>query len=176
MNSVMDSHPAFVGARRVRITSGVAWLIVASIVVAAAFNLTLGLIGVVVMFFTNMWFYYRKARHLSVYIPALRILVRMIEAARVLPWDGLNELPAKVAAAKRASGWLLTGAPSPSPTFSGDITEVVLLYIKIYFQIDLQGCWTGRCAPRASELSRPQETNLRRDNSVQRRSRDVCVA
>ena len=109
----------------------------AAIVIAATSNVTLGAIGIVVMFITNMWFYYSKARRLSVYIPALRVLVRMIEAAKRLPWEGLDELPSQVAAARRASSWLLTGAPSPSPTFSGDITEVVLLYIKIYFQIDL---------------------------------------
>lgn len=116
---------------------GLGIMAVSAIIVAAAWNLTLGIIGIVISFFTNMWFYYNRARHLSVYIPALRIMVRMIEAASLLPWEGLERLPAKVAAAKRASAWLLTGAPSPSPTFSGDITEVVLLYIKIYFQVDL---------------------------------------
>jgi hypothetical protein len=116
---------------------GLGLVAAAFIVVAAAWNPTIGLIGIIASFFTNMIFYYKKARHLSVYIPALRVLVRMIEATRDLPWEGLGDLPAKVAAAKRASGWLLTGAPSPSPTFSGGITEVALLYIKIYFQIDL---------------------------------------
>jgi DNA mismatch repair ATPase MutS len=119
------------------VSVGLALMAALFIVIAAAWNLSLGLIGVAVSFFTNMIFYYTKARHLSTYIPALRVLVRMIEAARELPWQGLGDLPGKVAAAKRASNWLLTGAPSPSPTLSGDITEAILLYIKIYFQIDL---------------------------------------
>lgn len=119
------------------VSLGLGLMAAAFIVIAAAWNLSLGLIGVAVSFFANMTFYYTKARHISTYIPALRVLVRMIEAARTLPWEGLSDLPGRVAAAKRASGWLLTGAPSPSPTFSGDITEAVLLYIKIYFQIDL---------------------------------------
>ena len=110
---------------------------VAAIVVTAALNTTLGIIMIIVTFFTNMWVYYRKARHMSIFIPALRVLSRMIENAGDLPWYGLEELRRKTAGARRAFGWLLTGAPSPSPTFSGDITEVILLYVKIYFQIDL---------------------------------------
>jgi hypothetical protein len=110
---------------------------VASIVIAAAFNLALGLIAVAVAFFSNMWLYYRKARHVSIYVPALRVLSRMINAASDFPWYDLPELQKQARGAKRAFRWLLTGAPSPSPTFSGDVTEVVLLYIKIFFQIDL---------------------------------------
>ena len=110
---------------------------IAAIVTTAAVDLTLGIIAIVVAFFSNMWVYYRKARHLSVHIPALRVLSRMIEAAKRLDWYGLPEARRHTGGAKRAYAWLLTGAPSPSPTLSGDITEVVFLYVKMFFQIDL---------------------------------------
>ncbi|MFW5743340.1 MAG: MutS-related protein [Spirochaetota bacterium] len=110
---------------------------VAAIVTTAAVDLTLGIIAIVVAFFSNMWVYYRKARHLSVHIPALRVLSRMIEAAKRLDWYALPEARRHTGGAKRAYAWLLTGAPSPSPTLSGDITEVVFLYVKMFFQIDL---------------------------------------
>ncbi len=123
-----DLYPMFIAM------SGLA---VASVVVTAAFSTTLGIIMIIVTFFTNMWVYYRKARHMSIFVPALRVLSRMVESAADLPWYGLKDLRSETAGARRAFGWLLTGAPSPSPTFSGDITEVVLLYVKIFFQIDL---------------------------------------
>ena len=123
-----DLYPLFIG---------MCIFSIASIVVASAFNLMLGLIGIAVAFFSNMWVYYKKARHISVHVPALRVLSRMLAAARHLPWYGLPEHAREAGTARRAYGWLLTGAPSPSPTFTGDITEVVLLYIKIFFQIDL---------------------------------------
>jgi len=110
---------------------------VASILMTAFGNTTLGIVAIIVAFFSNMWVYYRKARHVSVYVPALRVLSRMIAAAKEIPWYDLPELRSHTRGARRAFGWLLTGAPSPSPTFSGDITEVVLLYVKIFFQIDL---------------------------------------
>lgn len=110
---------------------------VASIAIAAAVNPTLGIIMVIVTFISNMWIYYRKARHVSIYVPALRVLSRMINITANLPWYDLPELRSRTGPARRAFGWLLTGAPSPSPTFTGDIMETILLYVKIYFQIDL---------------------------------------
>ncbi len=112
-------------------------LAIASILVAAAVNPTLGIIMIIVTFVSNMWIYYRKARHVSIYVPALRVLSRMINIAVDLPWHDLPELRSRTGPARRAFGWLLTGAPSPSPTFTGDIMETILLYVKIYFQIDL---------------------------------------
>ena len=123
-----DLFPVFIG---------MCGMSIAAVLITAFGNLTLGIVAIVVSFFTNMWVYYRKARHVSVYVPALRVLSRMIEAAKDLPWYDLPELRKDARGARRAFRWLLTGAPSPSPTFSGDITEVVLLYIKIFFQIDL---------------------------------------
>ena len=110
---------------------------IASIITAVAFNPTLGIFGIIVAFFSNMWIYYRKARHLSVHIPALRILSRMIEASGTLEWFGLERTRQQTSGARRAYGWLLTGAPSPTPSLSGDIMEMLFLYVKIYFQIDL---------------------------------------
>lgn len=110
---------------------------IAAIVTTVAIDLTLGLIGIAVAFFSNMWIYYRKARHLSVHIPALRVLSRLVSAGRRLDWFGLPEIRKETAGGRRAFGWLLTGAPSPSPTLSGDITEVVFLYLKMFFQVDL---------------------------------------
>ncbi|TVQ21379.1 MAG: hypothetical protein EA382_13745 [Spirochaetaceae bacterium] len=107
---------------------------VVSIVLTAAVDVTLGVIAMLVVFVTNLWIYYRKARHISIDIPALRVLSRMV-SARDIP--GVDELRREVSGAERAFRWLLTGAPSPSPTMSGDITEAVLLYVKIFFQIDL---------------------------------------
>lgn len=65
------------------------------------------------------------------------IEVRMIEPARKLPSARLSDVPGDAAAARRASDWLLTGAPSPTPIFSGDIAEAILFYINVCFQIDL---------------------------------------
>ncbi|MFW5688286.1 MAG: MutS-related protein [Spirochaetota bacterium] len=110
---------------------------IVSLLVAIFANVALGLIAGFAAFAANMWLYYRKARHLSLDIPALRVLSRMIDAARGLDWYGLPGLNRRTNGVKRAFRWLLTGAPSPSPTFSGDMTEMLLLYIKIFFQIDL---------------------------------------
>ncbi|MFW6292809.1 MAG: MutS-related protein [Spirochaetota bacterium] len=123
-----DLYPLFIG---------MCLFSIGAIVTTAAFDLTMGIIAIVVAFFSNMWIYYRKARHLSVHIPALRVLSRMTEASKRLDWYGLPEARKHTGGAKRAYAWLLTGAPSPSPTLSGDITEVVFLYLKMFFQIDL---------------------------------------
>lgn len=123
-----DLYPLFIG---------MCLFSIGAIVTTAAFDLTLGIIAIVVAFFSNMWIYYRKARHLSVHIPALRVLSRMTEAAKRLDWYGLPEARKHTGGAKRAYAWLLTGAPSPAPTLSGDITEVFFLYLKMFFQIDL---------------------------------------
>jgi MutS-like protein len=112
-----------------------AFLAVASIVTAAAIDLTVGLASIGIVFLVNMWIYFQKAKHVSVYIPALRVLSRMIGAADELPrLGGLERTPT---GARQALGWLLTGAPSAMPSFSGDIVEMFFLYIKIFFQIDL---------------------------------------
>jgi len=110
-------------------------LAVMSIVITAAFSLSTGLVMIVVTFLINMWIYYRKARHISVFIPALRILSRMISAAGRLP--GLQEVQRTAAGARGAFRLLLTGAPSPVPSLGGDIIEMLFLYVKIYFQVDL---------------------------------------
>ncbi|MFW5684993.1 MAG: hypothetical protein ACOC1I_09080, partial [Spirochaetota bacterium] len=112
-------------------------LSVLAILIAVFANPMLGIIGIIVMFFSNMWLYYRKARHLSGYVPALRVLSRMIDAAPAIDWYDLPRLHRETSGAKRAFRWLLTGAPSASPSLSGDLTEVFLLYLKIYFQADL---------------------------------------
>jgi hypothetical protein len=104
-------------------------LSILSIVVAAAASLTAGFIFVFLMFVINMWVYYRKARHLSDLIPSLRILSRMRNLA-----PGAT---AELTGAKGAFRLLLTGAPSASPSLGGDLLEMLLLYLKIYFQIDL---------------------------------------
>lgn len=112
-----------------------ALLAVASISVTAAVDLTAGLICILGVFFTNMWIYYRKARHISGCIPALRILSRMIAASARLP--GMDEIRRPAKRIRGAFLWLLTGAPSPMLGTGGDIVEMVFLYIKIFFQIDL---------------------------------------
>ena len=110
-------------------------LAVISVVIAATMQPTLGLICIVVVFVTNMWIYYRKARHISAYVPALRILSRMMTAARTLP--AIVSRAAVPSGARGAFRWLLTGAPTPLPSFSGDILEMLFTYLKIFFQIDL---------------------------------------
>jgi phage terminase large subunit-like protein len=96
-----------------------------------------GVLALIVAFIANMWIYYRKARFLSVHVPALRVLSRMIDQSRTLDWGELPALRAETGSARRAFAWLLTGAPSPSPSLSGDIMEMLFLYVKIFFQIDL---------------------------------------
>ncbi len=110
---------------------------IAAILFTAFINAALGAVAIVGIFITNMVVYYRKARHLSVDVPALRILSRMVDAARHLPFFDLPEDRRAAAGCKRAFRWLLTGAPSPTPSFSGDLVEMLLVYVKIYFQIDL---------------------------------------
>lgn len=110
---------------------------IAAILITAFLNPTLGIITIVVVFITNMVVYYRKARHLSVDVPALRVLSRMVDAAPRLPFYDLTALQQEARSCRRAFAWLLTGAPSPSPSFSGDIVEMLLIYVKIFFQIDL---------------------------------------
>jgi hypothetical protein len=110
---------------------------IAAILITAFLNATLGAVAIVVIFITNMVVYYRKARHLSVDVPALRVLSRMVDTARRLPFYDLPAQSQEAARCKRAFRWLLTGAPSPTPSFSGDIVEMLLVYVKIYFQIDL---------------------------------------
>jgi hypothetical protein len=106
-----------------------------SIAFTVFINPTFGFLLIIAVFFTNMWIYYRKARHLSGLIPALRVLSRMIAAS-----DSLGVRQELIATARRVRGplkWLLTGAPSPTMSVTGDISEAILLYIKIFFQVDL---------------------------------------
>ena len=110
-------------------------LAVASIFVIATLGPTIGLISIAGVFFVNMWIYFRKAKHISVYIPALRVLSRMINASDGLP--GMEDLRKATTGTRGAFRWLLTGAPNPVPTTGQDLTEILLLYLKIFFLIDL---------------------------------------
>lgn len=114
---------------------GMTLLAVVSIVITVAVDVTLGLVLIGGVFLTNMWIYFRKARHISLFVPALRVLSRMINASATLA--GTEALRTTTGGARGAFRWLLTGAPSPVPSLSGDIVEMLFLYIKIFFQIDL---------------------------------------
>lgn len=110
-------------------------LAAAALIVALFVNPSIGLVAVGVLFIANMWLYFRKVRYISSFIPALRVLGRMINVCETLP--GLEQYAEQASEARGALKWLLTGAPNPVPTPGADITEVLLLYLKIYFLIDL---------------------------------------
>lgn len=99
------------------------------------------------VFIVNMWLYYTKARHLSSLIPSLRVLSRLLQAAANIaayasPLPGvdtedLKRRTAMVSRLRRPFRWLLTGSPGAVASISGDVFEVIFLYVKIFFLIDL---------------------------------------
>lgn len=99
------------------------------------------------VFVVNMWLYYTKARHLSSLVPSLRVLSRLLQAAAnvaahtpALPGvdvEALRGQTAMVGRLRRPFRWLLTGSPGGVASISGDIFEVIFLYLKIFFLVDL---------------------------------------
>ncbi len=106
-----------------------------------------GFILIIAMFGINMWVYYRKARHLSAYVPALRSLDTIIrQATRIcrLPTpeqipdiERLRPLVSSVQPLARRFRWIITGSSAGVMSLTGDLVESFFLYIKIFFQIDL---------------------------------------
>lgn len=102
---------------------------------------------VAAVFVVNTVLYYTKARHLSSLIPSLRVLSRLLQAAaRIasrspgLPGVDVEEYrkrTAMVGKLRRSFRWLLTGSPGAAYSVSGDIFEVIFLYLKIFFLVDL---------------------------------------
>lgn len=115
-------------------------------------GLSTGIIAIIVVLLINMWLYYRKARNISSLVPALAGLSRLVASASSLAGTNLRSRP-KVAQAlrqddlkehlrhtgklRRAFRWILTGAPSSSYSVSADLMEMLFVYVKIYFLIDL---------------------------------------
>ena len=138
-----DADPASVlwgdaahGERRLPLYVLMSSLSVLSILVTAFVSLTTGMLMILTVFVTNMWIHYRHSRHVAIYIAALRVMSRMIEAAAELPVDQRN-----LSVVRRARGalrWLLTGAPNPTMRpAADDLFESLFIYLKIYFQIDM---------------------------------------
>ncbi len=120
---------------------------VASVFAPVFLGLGTGFLLLFAVFGLNMWVYYRKARHISSYIPALRSLDAIVrQAIRVCrlnppePFGKLEEMRpivAQLLPLARTFSWILTGSAAGVTSLSGDLAESILMYIKIFFQIDL---------------------------------------
>lgn len=104
-----------------------------SVLVTALVNAATGVICIGVVFIVNMWMYYRRARHISARVPDLRVLSRMLEVSPGIASTG-HPQRRPLRGAYRV---LLTGAPGPVASVATDIVEMLLLYLKIFFLVDL---------------------------------------
>ena len=119
----------------------------ASVFAPVFLGLGTGFLLLFAVFGLNMWVYYRKARHISSYIPALRsldaIVRQAIRVCRLNPPEPFGELEemkplvAQLLPLARAFAWIITGSSAGVASLSGDLAESVLMYVKIFFQIDL---------------------------------------
>ncbi len=119
----------------------------ASVCAPVFLGLGTGFLLLFAVFGLNMWVYYRKARHISSYIPALRsldaIVRQAIRVCRLNPPEPLGRieelrpLVAQLLPLARTFRWILTGSSAGVASLSGDVAESILMYIKIFFQIDL---------------------------------------
>jgi hypothetical protein len=108
---------------------------------------TTGLLLVAATFVTNMVLYYGKERHLTSLIPSLRLLSRTMTAAgRIaamappVPGVDVQALRTRIdlfRRLKRPFRWLLTGASARGATLSGDLFEIISIYLRIFFAVDL---------------------------------------
>ncbi|HUX51070.1 MAG TPA: hypothetical protein VMW73_09755 [Spirochaetia bacterium] len=119
----------------------------ASVFAPVFLGLGTGFILLFAVFGVNMWVYFRKARHISGYIPALRsldtIVRQAIRVCRLTPpaqldsLERMRPLVAELLPLARTFRWILTGSSAGVASLSGDLAESVFMYIKIFFQIDL---------------------------------------
>ena len=107
-------------------------------------NLSLGLLGIVVVVIYNISTYFKTKKEIEPYIISFTYVMRLLDVCDCLvklpvavcrkEWQEIREHKAKLAKMKRGTGWVLSGSANIS---SGNPLEIIMDYLNMALHIDI---------------------------------------